>query len=151
MNEIKVKRMLLGGLTTFLVWLAVEILMEQVMGRVLFGSRIQNLWAGALDLSQWGAFNQILNIVIAVLNSTILIWLYASLRPMYGVGTKTALITSAFGFVFVGSMAINIVNLGLLPSQVMLIEMTFEAIEFPIAMLAGAAVYEGRGDKALVE
>ena len=45
-------------------------------------------------------------------------------------------------------MGINLINLGLIPAQVGLIELGFETIEFPIAILAGAEVYEGRGDRA---
>jgi hypothetical protein len=39
---------------------------------------------------------------------------------------------------------INFINLGLLPMKAGLIEAVFEAIEFPIAMMAGAAIYEGQ-------
>ena len=62
---------------------------------------------------------------------------------MYGVGMKTALITSAFGIVWGWSLAVNAINLGLLPAPVALIEGAFETIEFPIAILAGAEIYEG--------
>jgi len=148
MNEIRVKRMLLAGLATFLVWILFEILLEHIIGQLLFGNFIQEQMLEAIDVQGWSASNQILNIAIALLNSTVLIWLYASLRPMYGVGTKTALITSAFGIVWVWSMIINLINLGLLPAQVGLIELGFETIELPLAMLAGAQVYEGGGDRA---
>jgi hypothetical protein len=148
MNEIKVKRMLLAGLATFLVWIVAEILVEQVIGRILFGTLIQDRLLQTTNLSDWNALNHVVNLFIALLTSTLLIWLYASLRPMYGVGTKTALITSALGVVLVLSLAINLINLGLLPLQVGLMEAVFVAIEIPIAMLAGAAVYEGVGDKA---
>jgi hypothetical protein len=147
MNEIRVKRMILGGLATLVVWIAVAILVEQVVGRMIFGDRIQELWLEATHLGQWDAQNETLNIVIAVLNSTLLIWLYASLRPMYGVGAKTALITSAFGFAWAFSMIANGINLGLFPAQAGLVEAAYEAIEFPVSILAGAAVYEGSGDE----
>ena len=60
---------------------------------------------------------------------------------------QTALITSALGIVWAWSMMINLVNLGLLPTQVGLLEAGFETIEFPIAMLAGAEIYEGGRDE----
>jgi hypothetical protein len=81
------------------------------------------------------------------LNCTILIWLYASLRPMYGVGTKTALITCAFGLAWIASVSVNITNLGLVPPRLALIEFFFEAIEFPISMFVGANVYEGKEEQ----
>ncbi len=48
--------------------------------------------------------------------------------------------TSAMGIALVMSLFINAINLGLLPLQFGLLEAVFVAIEFPIAMLAGAAV-----------
>ena len=134
----------------FLVWIALEIIVEQLIGRMLFGSLIDDRWLEtAAKLSDWTALNHLVNLFIALLNTTVLIWLYASLRPMYGVGTKTALITSALGVVLGLSLTVNVINLGLLPLRFGLMEAVFETIEFPIAMLAGAAVYEGAGDKEL--
>jgi hypothetical protein len=101
------------------------------------------MWFQAIELREWDARTYWVNAFIALLNCTVMIWLYASLRPMYGVGTKTALITSAFG-VFLGfSLFINFINLGLFPLKLGLMEAVFEAIEFPIAMIAGASIYEG--------
>lgn len=143
MNEIKVKRMLLAGLAMFVMWVLLEILVEHVIARVLLGETSQDLWFQTIDLTGWTAMNHLVNNAIAILNCTILIWLYASLRPMYGVGTKTALITSAFGVILLVSLFVNFINLGLIPARVGLLEAVFVAIEFPLAMLVGAAVYEG--------
>jgi hypothetical protein len=139
MNEINVKRMLLAGLAMLVVWVVVEVLVEQVFARFLFGQNYQEMWFQAIELREWDARTYWVNAFIALLNCTV----NASLRPMYGVGTKTALITSAFG-VFLGfSLFINFINLGLFPLKLGLMEAVFEAIEFPIAMIAGASIYEG--------
>ena len=143
MNEIRVKRMLLAGLAMFLMWAAVEFLVELVIAPILFGQTSLEMWRPAIDMSTWSTSNTLVNNAIGLLNCTILIWLYASLRPMYGVGTKTALITSAFGIFLVLSMFINFTNLGLIPARIGLIEAVFVTIEFPIAMIVGAGVYEG--------
>ncbi len=148
MNEIKVKRMLLAGLAMFVVWVVAEILLEQVVGRLRFGNLIQERLLETTNVSDWNASNHLVNVFVALLNCTLLIWLYASLRPMYGVGTKAALITSALCIALGSSLAINLINLGLLPLQVGATEAVFVAIEFPIAMLVGAAVYEGSQYKA---
>lgn len=66
---------------------------------------------------------------------------------MYGVGARTALITSALGVIWVWSLTINLINLGFFPPVAGLVEAVYESIEFPLAMLAGAAVYEGRETK----
>ena len=144
MNEINVKRMLLAGLAMLVVWVVVEVLVEQVFARILFGQNYQEMWFQAIELREWDARTYWVNAFIALLNCTVMIWLYASLRPMYGVGTRTALITSAFGIILGLSVSINLINNGLIPLKLGLIEAVCEAIEFPIAMLAGAAIYENR-------
>ena len=147
MNEIRVKRMLLAGLAMFVVWVAVEILLEHWISLFLFGQTSGEMWLQVINVSEWSALNTAVSTFIAILNCTILIWLYASLRPMYGVGTKTALITCAFGIAWMFSMFINLTNLGLFPPRLALLEAIFETIEFPIAMIVGAAVYEGNEKK----
>lgn len=143
MNKIRISRMLFAGLVTFVVWVLVELVIEGVIGNALFGRCLARELLQMTTIRHWGIPNQVLNIAIALLNCTILAWLYAALRPMYGVGTKTALITSAFGIVFTVSVTINAINMGLVPAKVGLIECLYEAIEFPIAMIAGAMAYEG--------
>jgi hypothetical protein len=144
MNEINVKRMVLAGLCMLIVWVMVEILVEHVLARILFGQTYQEMWLQVIEPKDWDASNYWINIFVAVVNCTLMIWIYASLRPMYGVGTKTALIVSAFSAIWVFSLFVNLTNLGLFPLKLGLIEATFEAIEFPIAMMAGAAIYENR-------
>jgi hypothetical protein len=144
MNKIDIKRMLLAGLAMFVMWIAIEILLEGVIADLIFGRNTVEMLAEEIEFREWTAFNYWVNTIIPVVNCTLLIWLYASLRPMYGVGTRTALITSAFGIILGFALFINFINLGLLPLKPTLIEAVFEAIEFPIAMLAGAAIYEGQ-------
>jgi hypothetical protein len=145
MNEIKVKRLLLGGLAMLIVWVAVEILVEHFLAKLLLGQTSVEMWRGTIDMNEWSTSDALVNNAIAVSNCMVLIWLYASLRPMYGVGTKTALITAAFGVFWGLSFFANLINVGLVPARVGLIEAAFEAIEFPIAMIVGAGVYEGAG------
>jgi hypothetical protein len=144
MNEIRVRRMFLAALAMFVVWIAVEILVEHVLSRLLFGETSAQMWLQVIDISRWSAMNSAVNVVLAIANCSILIWLYASLRPMYGVGARTALIASAFGIAWVLSIFVTLMNLGLIPLRLGLIEAAFEAVEFPIAMLVGAGVYEDR-------
>jgi hypothetical protein len=144
MNKINIKRMLLAGLAMFVMWIAIEILLEGVVADLIFGKSTMEMLAEDIEFREWSALNFWINTIIPILNCTVLIWLYASLRPMYGVGTRTALITSAFGVIMGFSMFVNFINLGLFPLKAGLIEAVFETIEFPIAMMAGAAIYEGQ-------
>jgi len=146
MNKINIKRMLLAALAMFVVAIALEILLEHVIAQLVLGQTTAEMWGRAVDIGQLTGFNILVNTVVALFNCAILIWLYASLRPMYGVGTKAALITSAFVIAWIFSMFVNLTNIGLLPPRLTFVEAVFEAIEFPIAMIVGAGVYEG-GDK----
>ena len=143
MNEIRVKRMFLAGLVMLIVWIVVEFLVEHVIAQFLFGQSSGEMWLQAIDLKYSSALNFWVNQCLALFNCTLLIWLYASLRPMYGVGTRTSLITSAFGVILIFTLNGNLINLGLFPLKLGLLEAAFEAIELIIAMIAGAAVYEG--------
>jgi hypothetical protein len=142
MNRIRVKRLILSGLITFFVFIAIEYLLERIIGNHLFGGGIDS-WMYSLDVPNWNLANNTINILIAIVNVIVVMWLYAALRPMFGVGTKTALITSGFMLVFVSSFTLNQVNLGLIPFQVAIVQLFYQYIELPIALVAGAQFYEG--------
>jgi hypothetical protein len=147
MNQISVKRLLLAGLAMFVAWVALEILVEGIGVDLVFGRGHFDMASQTTGVEHWSAMNQVVNIALALLNTTLMMWLYASLRPMYGVGVRTALITSVFGLVLVLSLIANLVNLGLFPFRDGLIEAIFETIEFPIAMIVGAEIYEGKREE----
>ena len=131
---------------TIIVWVVVEILVEQLIGRELFGEIINDAWHQSTHILNWSLSNHILNISVALMNYILLIWLYASLRPMFGVGTKTALITSLFGLLLGLSMTINQINLGLYPIDIGLAEWAYELIEAPLAVIVGSFVYESSSE-----
>jgi hypothetical protein len=141
LNEINVKRLIYAGFLTFLTFLVVEWLVERWIGGTLVGDYL-TAWHQTLAIPEWEMTNTLLNIFIAVLNSTILMWLYAALRPMFGVGVRTALITSFFVFVFMVAFSINMINLGVFPWEVGLLEDIYLLIELPLAMIVGARFYE---------
>ena len=71
MNEIKVWRLLLSGLITLVVFVAIELIVENVIGNVFFGG-VYNAWYGELILPTWTAANYVLNILIGLMNSIML-------------------------------------------------------------------------------
>lgn len=141
MNEIKVMRLFVSGVITLLIFIAVEFIVESVFGNVIF-SGAYNEWYGKLALPNWTTANHALNIFIAFVNSTMMMWLYAALRPMFGVGIRTALITSAFVFTFIAFYIVNQANLGIYPMLIALIGLLHLIIELPLAVVAGAQFYE---------
>ena len=140
MNKIRLERLILAGFATLVMFIVAEIFVELIVGKLVLGI---NLYFPLPNVEHWGVANQILNISLGLVNSVLMIWLYASLRPMFGVGYKTAFIASGIALVLALTMTINVINLGLVPARPALIELIYEAIELPIAMLVGAMVYEG--------
>ena len=148
MNQINIKRLLLAGVVVFVSWIVIEVALEHILATLVFGQSTSEMWMQEVEVNELSGLRVGINLLVGLLNCIVMIWIYASLRPMYGVGTKTALITAAFGVVWILSLFVNITNLGLLPARLALIEGTFEAIEVPLAMLIGALVYEGRNEPA---
>ena len=141
MNRIRINKLLISGVIALLVFFVVEFVIEQLLGRFLFADIIEQ-WVVVLDIQNWTPANYILNILIVLLSCIMVMWLYAALRPMFGVGTKTALITSMFVLSFIFAYAINETNLGLYPIQITLIQLLYWAVELPAAVVAGAYYYE---------
>jgi hypothetical protein len=144
MNRTKVNRVVLAGIVTLLVFIIVETIVESVIGRALFGSMIEGWYLKTYAISKWSVANHVLNIFISWVICATLAWLYAALRLMFGVGTKTALITSAFSLFFLATFYFNFVNLGIIPLKIVLIDLGYSLIEIPIAITVGARAYEGR-------
>ncbi len=140
MNEINIKRLFVASLITLVVFIVVELLVETTFETFVFEHGITEWY---LQLVQhWGWENNLVNILIALLNTSTMMWLYAALRPMFGVGVKTALITSLFVFVFVSAFAINVANLSGYPLRIALIESGYLILELPASIIAGAYIYE---------
>ncbi len=141
MNRIRLNRLFIAGLATFLVFIALELVWEGLIGTLILSDAMDALRSYP-DLSHWTLRNQAINLAIGLGNCFMLIWLYASLRPMFGVGPRTALIASAFMFAFIFAFGINYTNLGIVPLRITLIDGVNLIIELPLALIAGAQVYE---------
>jgi len=132
---------LISGVITLLTFIAIEFIVERVFGNVLYSGAVEN-WYERLAIPSWSTANYALNIFIALVKSTMMMWLYAALRPMFGVGIRTALITSVFVFTFIAFYVVNQTNLGIFPIWIASIELLYLVIELPLALLAGAQFYE---------
>ena len=141
MNRIRINRLLIAGLATFITFIAIELLWEGLLGSLVLGDALEILQSYP-NLSHWTFLNHAFNLAVALGNCFMLIWLYASLRPMFGVGPRTALIASSFMFVFIFAFGLNYTNLGLFPLRLTLLDSLNLLIELPLALIAGAHVYE---------
>ncbi len=82
-------------------------------------------------------------IVITLVLGIVIVIGYAAIRPRFGPGPKTAIITALFAW-FGVYLYQNVIGfgLGMVPAKLVLIALGWGLVEYIIATLAGAAVYK---------
>ena len=132
-----VKRLLAGGLLAGLVLnIGETILNVPVIGKD-FETALAATGAPPMAGSTIGLF-----VVMCFALGIFSVWLYAVMRKQYGPGPNTAIVTG----IVVWALAVLWPSVGMLamqimPSRLTLTAMVWEAIEFPLAVLAGAWLY----------
>jgi hypothetical protein len=142
MNRLNAAKLLVSGLMTLVVFVVIEYIWEFFLGDVLFPRMAELREHEYLIVGDWDGRNHMLNLLVAFINCTLMIWLYAALRPMFGVGPRNALITSGFALAFILAFMVNNVNLGYVPARLFAMDAINLLLEIPLAMLAGAYIYE---------
>lgn len=141
MEKINFKRVILGGLVMGVVFVIVELVVEGLVG--LFGVSEKDLLLqvnSTVTIS--GTRYHIVNLSYFFVFCVFAIWLYAALRPRFGAGPKTAIITSLV-LLFTGLLiAINFVNMGIFPLKLTLLSLVFNLVELPTAIFFGASIYK---------
>ncbi len=140
-NKINYNWVILSGLLAFFVFATVEVVLESI-----YGFLFDRQWMGVfLDITaDWGSWEKLLNVLIAVGKFIIFMWIYAALIPRYGASKKNVLMTSLIVLVLLFLQLLNEINLGFLetiPTRIWLIEIPLNMIEIPIAIFAGAWLY----------
>jgi len=79
-----------------------------------------------------------------------LVWLYAAMRPRYGVGPATAAKAGVAGWFFASLLATLFMwPMGLMPHNLMILTTVVALVEWPLATVIGAKFYlEGAGMSA---
>ncbi|MBX3134084.1 MAG: hypothetical protein KF689_11955 [Gemmatimonadaceae bacterium] len=141
MGQINVGRMLLGGLVAGVV--------------VNVGETLLN---GVFLMDQWTAAREALNagpepasalayyVVYGFLVGLVMVALYASIRPRFGPGAKTAAIAGLFVWTAscLGFAVLNLAS-GLYPQGLVWTGAVGELVLFPVAAVVGAMVYREDG------
>lgn len=136
MARIDVGRVLMGGLVTGLI--------INVGETVLNGFLIMSHYADRM--MAYGVPESPYSVPIFTVYGFMLgigaIWVYAAVRPRYGPGPMTALRVGMLIWVlYAGSFASFQLAIPLFPTAVPLANAAWGAVELPLAVLAGAAVY----------
>ena len=141
MGRINVSRVILGGLLAGVVFILVELIVEGIFG--VFGVSERELALEVSNKLTLGGFRyHIVNIVYLFVFFIFAIWVYAAIRPRFGAGPRTALIT-ALGFWFLLLLvAINYLNMNVFPVKIVLVSLLFNMLELPPAIILGAWPYK---------
>ncbi len=138
MGKINIVRVILGGLLAGLV--------------INVGESILNLWLLAermelayreLGLPPMGGGTLSVFIVLGFGLGILIVWLYASVRPRFGPGPKTAVLTGFFVWLFAilwPTLGIGLV--GLFDADLLVFIAIWGLFEIVIATLAGAWLYQ---------
>ena len=138
MGNINLTRVLLGGLLAGVVINVGEGILNELILRQDWEAAMQ-----ALQLPMVGGVSQgVLFIVLGFVLGIVAVCIYASIRPRFGAGVKTAVIAGltvwvliyiGFGFPFLA---------GVFPTKLFWISAVWGLVEVPLATVAGAWVYK---------
>jgi len=145
MGKINLGRVVLGGLLAGVVLNVLEF--------VLNGPVLGDQWAAAmLSLNRemsMGAGTMIGYVLWNFLMGIALVWFYAAVRPRFGPGPKTAVLTGLAVWFVVWFLSFGGTLLaGMFPANLVVITVIWEIFEVPIATLAGAWLYQEGGGPA---
>jgi len=137
---INYKWVILSGLLAFFVFALVESLLESPF------TFLDNQWTKEIQdlIANWGMWERLLNLLIAVAKFIIFMWIYAALIPRFGATKKNVLLTSLVVLALIYLQILNDINSGFMNpvyNNLWLIELPFNIIELPISIFAGAMLY----------
>ncbi len=131
-------RVILGGLLAGVVINIVEFITNGVVLNSAWAQLMQSLGKPPLPVSSIVLFN-----VWGFLLGIGSVWLYAAIRPRYGVGPATAIRAGVAAWAMSVFLA-NVTNyaVGFVPVRLLVITTLVELIEVPIATVIGAWLYK---------
>ncbi len=138
MGKINLGRVLLGGLLAGLVMNVSESLLNGVVMASEVEAAMQSVNRPAVG---GGEIAKLVLLTFALGVATV--WLYAAIRPRFGIGTKTALLAGLAVWLlayFYGAVVGSVT--GLFPVRLYLIATGWELIATLLAALAGAWLYK---------
>ena len=131
-------RVILGGLLAGVVINIVEFITNGVVLNSAWAQVVQSLGKPPLTVSSIVLFN-----VWGFLMGIASVWLYAAIRPRYGVGPATAIRAGVAAWVM-SVFLVTVTNyaIGFVPVRLLVITSLVELIEIPVATVVGAWLYK---------
>jgi len=131
-------RVLLGGLVAGLL-LNVG---EWLLNGVVLAAQMKEFFAKC-GLTPPGGSSLVILIVITFVLGIVIVYIYAAIRPRFGPGVKTAVIAAVIAW-FCVYLYNNVIGaaLGFVPMNILAIALVWGFVEYIIAAIAGAWVYQ---------
>ena len=139
MAKINMGRVILGGIVAGIVADLLGYLVDGVVLAPRWAEGMKALGHSDFSSNAWIWFN-----ILGLASGIILIWLYASIRPRYGAGPRTA-IYAGLAIWIVGVLLPNATFMwaaGLFPARLALLTTLGALVEVVAGALAGAALYK---------
>ena len=138
MNRINLGRVLLGGLVAGLILNIGEF----VLNDLILGPHIEADMK-RMGITPPGSGFAVLAVVMTFVFGVLAVLLYAMIRPRLGPGPKTALIIALILwfclYAYSGTINMLLINI---PPKLILMILGWGLIEYPLGILAGAALYK---------
>jgi hypothetical protein len=138
MGKINVMRVILGGLVAGLV-INVG---ESILNLGIIGERMELVYH-ELNIAPPGGSTILVFVLLGFVLGILIVWLYASVRPRYGAGPKTAIIAGFFVWLFaILWPTITQASLGLFDPDLLVFVAIWGLFEVEAATVAGAWLYK---------
>src|SRR6266496_3071416 len=137
MNKINFGRVLLGGIVAGVILNLGEMALN---GKIL-ATQMTDFFKRC-GFPEPGTYFFIIAIAITFVLGIVIVLGYAAIRPRFGPGPKTAIITALFAW-FGVYLYQNVIGfgLGMVPAKLVVIALAWGLVEYILATLAGAALY----------
>ena len=145
MGKINIGRVILGGIVAGIVADILGSLVDGMMLAPQWGADMRALGKSDFSTSQIVGFN-----IIGLAFGILVVWLYAAIRPRLGAGPKSAVYAGVAGW----AMGVLLPNLGfmtvagLFASSLTTMTTAAGLVEWVLASLAGAALYQESAESA---
>ena len=138
MGSINTGRVVLGGLLAGVIVFVstaarVLVLREQIVGF------IENHGLQGIGQTEGIVFLAVYSAALGIL----IVWLYAAIRPRFGAGTTTAILSGLFYWISIDLVPYAaLLRFDLIPIGGVLVHWIWTVVEIPVASLVGAWVYQ---------
>jgi len=142
MNKINVGRALLGGLLAGLVLNVIDGVVNAVI--------LADQWAAArtaMGKPALFAVNQVIGFnMLGFAAGIVAVWLYAAMRSRFGAGTSTAVRAGLITWALLVALPnVFLIIADILPANLLGLVIAVGVIEYPLAVMAGGALYKEAG------